>query len=112
MKKLLPLVLCLLLSIFTVARATKPAHTSAPDTKTVQEESTGQEANAKPLLKEANTDEEVTSDDDETMDDPPGDEGEDMNGDDGRDTPGDQHTGNDDEGDDDGRDDGSGDEGE
>ena len=67
MKKFLPLLLCLLLSIFTVARATKPAHTPAPDTKTAQEKPTGQEADAKTLLNDANTEEEVASDDDDSM---------------------------------------------
>ena len=69
MKKFLPLLICFLLSVFTVARATNPAHTPAPDTKT--------------LLKDANTDEEVSSDDDDSTDDASGNEGEDMNDDDG-----------------------------
>jgi hypothetical protein len=116
MKKFLPLLICLLLSIFTVARATKPAHTPAPDTKTAQDESTGQEADAKSLLKDANTDEEVTSDDDDSIDDPSGDEGEDINDDDGGGAVGDEGTEGDDGGDDnDGggaSDDGGGDEGE
>jgi hypothetical protein len=106
MKKFLPLLLCLLLSIFTVARATKPAHTPAPDTKTAQNKARGQEADAKTLLN-ANTDEEVASDDDDSMEVAPSDEGEDMNDDDGGDAPGDEDTG-----DDDGGDDGGGDEGE
>src|SRR5436189_3951540 len=54
MNKLLPLLLCVLLSIFTVARATKPAHTPAPDTKTEQKKATKQKANAKTLLDDAN----------------------------------------------------------
>ena len=84
-----------------MARATKPAHTPAPDTKTAQKPPTEQEADAKTLLNDANTDEEPASD-----------EGEDMNDDDGGDTPGDEDTGDDDAGDDDGGDDGGGDEGE
>ena len=100
MNKLLPLLLCVLLSIFTVARATKPAHTPTPDTKTAQKPPTEQEADAKTLLNDANADEEPASD-----------EGEDMNDDDGGDTPGDEDTGDDDAGDDDGGDDGGGDEG-
>jgi hypothetical protein len=116
MKKFLPLLVCLLLSIFTVARATKPAYTPAPNTKTAQEESTGQEADAKPLLKDANTDEEVGSDDDNSVDDASGDQGEDMNDDDGSGAVGDEGTGADGGGDDDdddgASDDGGGDEGE
>jgi hypothetical protein len=54
MKKFLPLLLCLLLSIFTVARATKPAHTPAPDTKTAQKKATKQKADAKTLVDDAN----------------------------------------------------------
>jgi len=54
MKKFLPLLLCLLLSIFTVARATKPAHTPAPDTKIAQKKPTARKADAKTLLNDAN----------------------------------------------------------
>src|SRR6266404_8449567 len=53
MNKFLPLLLCLLLSIFTVARATKPAHAPAPDTKTAQEKATKQKADAKTLVDDA-----------------------------------------------------------
>jgi hypothetical protein len=112
MKKLLPLLLCLLLSIFTVARATKPAHTAAPDTKMAQKPPTGQEADAKTLLDDANTDEKVASEDDDSTEVASSDEGEDMNDDDGGGAPGDEDTGDDDAGDDDGGDDGLGDEGE
>ena len=54
MKKFLPLLLCLLLSIFTVARATKPAPTPAPDTKMAQKKPTARKADAKTLLNDAN----------------------------------------------------------
>lgn len=54
MKKFLPLLLCLLLSIFTVARATKPAHTPPPDTKMAQKKPTARKADAKTLLNDAN----------------------------------------------------------
>jgi hypothetical protein len=54
MQKFLPLLLCLLLSIFTVARATKPAHTPAPDTKMAQKKPTARKADAKTLLNDAN----------------------------------------------------------
>jgi hypothetical protein len=111
MKKFLPLLLCLLLGIFTVARATKPAYTPAPGTKAAQNKPSGQEADAKTLLN-ANTGEEMASDDDDSMEVASSDEGEDMNDDDGGDAPGDENTGDDDAGDDDGGDDGGGDEGE
>ena len=112
MKKFLPLLLCLLLSIFTVARATKPAHTAAPDTKMTQKPPTGQEADAKTLLDDANTDEKVASEDDDNTEVASSDEGEDMNDDNGGDAPGDEDTGDDDAGSDDGADDGGGEEGE
>jgi len=113
MQKFLPLLLCLLLSIFTVARATKPAHTAAPDTKMTQKPPTGQEADAKTLLDDANTDEKVaSSEDDDSTEVASSDEGEDMNDDDGGGAPGDEDTGDDDAGDDDGGDDSGGDEGE
>ena len=112
MKKFLPLLLCLSLSIFTVARATKPAHTPAPDTKTAHNKPTGQEADAKTLLNDANTDEEVASDDDDSTEGASNDDGEDVNDDDGGDAAGDEDTGDDDEGEDDGDDDGGGDQGE
>src|SRR2546423_12524652 len=54
MKKLVPLLLCLSLSIFTVARATKPGHTLAAVAKTARKQSTGQKADAKTLLNDAN----------------------------------------------------------
>ena len=112
MQKFLPLLLCLLLSIFTVARATKPAHTAAPDTKMTQKPPTGQEADAKTLLNDGNTDEEVTSDNDDSIEVASSDEGEDMNDDDGGNAAGDEDTGDNDGGNDDGGDDSGGDEGE
>ena len=112
MRKFLPLLLCLLLSVFTVARATNPRHTPASDTKTVQDKSTEQEADAKTLLNDANADEEVASDDEDSMEVDFSDEGEDLNDDGGGNAPGDEDTGDDDLGDDDGGDDDSGDEGE
>jgi hypothetical protein len=91
-KEFLLLLVCLSLSLSTVARATKLAHMLAPGTKT--------------LLDNANTPEEVASDDDDSADDASSDEGEDMNDDDGTGAVGDEGT------DDDGDDDGSSDEGE
>lgn len=52
MKKLLPLLLCLSLAFFTVARATKPAHTPAGGAKTAHKP-TGQKADAENLLNDA-----------------------------------------------------------
>ena len=92
MKKFLPLFVCLSLSLFTVARVAKPTHWLAPGTKT--------------LLENANTAEEVASDDDDSADDASDDEGEDMNDADGSGAAGDEGT------DDDGGDDSSNDEGE
>jgi hypothetical protein len=112
MKNFLPLLLCLLLGLFTVARATKPAHTPAPNTKIAQEKPTGQESDARTLLNDADTDENVASDDDDSTEVASSEEGEDMNDDDGGDAPGDEDTGDDDAGDDDGGDDSGGDEGE
>jgi len=120
MKKFLPLLLCLLLSIFTVARATKTAHTPAPDTKTAQNEPRGQEADAKTLFNDANKALaamiKTARDDDDSIEDASDDEGEDMNDDDGGDATGDEQTGDDDGGHDDGggdaSDDSGGDEGE
>jgi hypothetical protein len=117
MKKFLLLPLCLSLSFFAVAHATKPAHTPAFDTKTAQNERTGQEADAKTLLYNANTDEDVASDDDDSKEIPSNDEGEDVNddGDGGNAAAGDEDTvdgdgGHDDDGGD-ASDDSGGDEG-
>ena len=112
MNKFLPLLLSLSLSIFTVARATKPTNTGVPDVKTAHNESMAQDAAVKTLLNDANADEQVTSDDDDSMEVPSSDEGEDVNDDDGGDAPRDENTGDDGGGDDDGGDDGGGDGGE
>jgi hypothetical protein len=113
MKKILPLLLCILLSFFTVGHATKPAPTPAPDTKTAQNKPGGQENDAKMLRNDANTDEEVASNDEDSTEVASSDEGEDMNDDDGGDGGvGDEDTGDDDAGGDDGGDDGGGDEGD
>ena len=112
MNKFLPLLLCLVLSIFTVARATKPTHMAIPNMKTAHNEPRGQEAEAKTLLNDANTGEEVASDGDDSTEPASSDDGEDVNDDGGGDAPGDEDTGDDDAGDDDGGDDGGGDQGE
>ena len=107
MNKFLPLLLSLLLSIFTVARATKPTYMAIPNMKTARNEPRGQEADAKTLLNDANTGEEVPSDGDDSTEPASSDDGEDVNDDGGGDAPGDEDTGDDHAGDDDG-DDGSG----
>jgi hypothetical protein len=92
-RKSLFLLLCLSISIFTVARATKLAHAFAPKT------------DAKALVNDANTEEEMTSDYDDSMEVGSNDEGEDANDDDGGDAAADQDIGDDDAGNDDGGDD-------
>ena len=99
MRKFLPLLLCLSLTIFTVARATKPARVFAPET------------DAKALVNDANTEEKAGSDDDDNTIGASDDDGEDVNRDDGDGVAGDEGTSPDDEEDDDGDDDGSGDQG-
>src|SRR5215470_313231 len=54
MKRLVSLLLCLSLSIFTVARAMKPSNTLPAIAKTAQKDPTGQKADAKTLLDDAN----------------------------------------------------------
>ena len=95
MKKFLPFLLCLLLSVFTVAAAMKPPHTPAANTNTAQKNPMGQEADAKTLLSDQNSNEGVDSDDDDNMDGASDDEGENMNDDDGSDAAGDEDTGDD-----------------
>jgi hypothetical protein len=112
MNKFLPLLLSLLLSIFTMARATKPTHMAVPNMKTAHNEPRGQEAEAKTLLNDANTGEEVPSDGDDSTEPTSSDDGEDVNDDGGGDAPGDEDTGDDHAGENDGSDDDSGDEGE
>ena len=100
MKKFLPFVLCLSLSIFSVARAMKPAHALAPETA------------ANVLVDDENTDEGVASDDDDSTEGASNDQGEDINDNDGGDAAADERTGDDNAGDDDGGDDGGGDKSE
>jgi hypothetical protein len=99
MRKILPLLLCLSLSIFTVARAAKPTHVFAPDPDEA-------------LVNDASTEQETPSDDEDSMAGAPNDESEDVNHDDGEGDAGDEGTGPDDGGDEDGDDGGSGDQGE
>src|SRR5882672_4774656 len=54
MKKFVSLLLCLSLSLFAVARAMKPGHILAVVAKPAQKKPTGQKADAKTLLNDAN----------------------------------------------------------
>jgi hypothetical protein len=120
MKKFLPLLVCLSLSFFTVARATKPNHTPGAAAKTAHKgggltpKETAEFEESKAQQKD--TDEEVASADDDSVEDTSDDAGEAINGDDGSEAAGDDNTGDDktadDGGGDHGSDDGGGDEGE
>ena len=107
MKKVLPLLLCLSISFFTLARATKSVHTPVAGAKTAHKP-TGQkavsfdmsDAEQEEVAAEEDSDAEVASDD----------EGEDMNDDDGgAGDAGDEGISDDDEGNGDAVDDGRGD---
>jgi len=111
MKKFLPLLLCLLLSIFTVARATKSARAAAPHTRRAQKNPTGQEADVK-TFNDENTGDEVPSNGDDSAEPASSDDGEEANDDGGGDAPGDKDTGDDDTGDDDEGNGSGGDQGE
>jgi len=111
MNKFLPLLLCLLLSIFTVARATTSAHAAAPDTRRAQKNPTGQEADVK-TFNDEKTGDEVPSDGEDSAEPAASDDGEEANDDGGGDAPGDKDTGDDDTGDDDGGNGSGGDQGE
>src|SRR6478752_1883525 len=103
MNKILPLLLCSLLSIFTVARATK-THTAIPNMKNAHNEQSGQEPDPKTLLNDANTGEEVPPGGDDSTEPASSDDGEDVNDDGGGNAAGDEDTGDDDAGDDGGGD--------
>jgi hypothetical protein len=111
MNRFLPLLLCLLLSIFTVARATKSAHAAAPDTRRAQKNPTGQEADVK-TFNDENTGDEVPSNGDDNAEPASSDDGEEANDDGGGNAPGDKDTGDDDTGDDDEGNGSGGDQGE
>ena len=95
MKKIFSLLLCLLLSIFTLAAAMNPPHTPAANTKTAQKNPMGEEADAKALLNDQNSNEGVASNDDDSVDGASDDEDENMSDDDGGDAAGDEDTGDD-----------------
>jgi hypothetical protein len=112
MKAFLPLLLCLSLSIFTVARATKPTQTAALNIRSAEKNTTEQEADAKPLLDDKDNDEDMASDDNDSITGAFDNEGENVTDENAGDAPDDQDTGDDNEGADDGGADGGGDEGE
>ena len=93
MRKFLPLLLCLSLSIFTVARATKLTLATK-----IQED-------AKTFSKHANTEEEAGSDNDESAEGASNDDDENTADDNGDEAAGDQDTGSDDGANDNGADD-------
>ena len=99
MRKFLPLLLCLSLSIFTLARATKLNVT------------TRQQADGKTFFKHANTEEEGGSDNDENADGTSNDD-ENTADDNANNAGADQDTGNDDGTNDNGTDDDAGDDGD
>ena len=85
---------------------------AVPKMKTAHNEPRGQEADAKTLLNDPNTGEEVPSDGDDSTEPASSDDGEDVNDDGGSNALGDEDTGDDDAGDDGGADGGGGDQGE
>jgi hypothetical protein len=110
MNKFLPLLLCLLLSISTLARATKPTQTSIPSTKTTHNEPSGQQADGKMLFDDPNPDEH--GDDNDSTEAPSSADGENTNNDGNDDASGAQNARDNDPGDDDESDDGGGGEGQ
>ena len=93
MKKFVSLLLCLLLSVFTVPAAMKPPHTPAANTKTARKNPMGQEADAKTFVNDENSNEDVASDDEDSVDGASDDEDENMSDDNGGDAAGDEDTG-------------------
>jgi hypothetical protein len=108
MRRFFPLLLCLSLSIFTVARATKLAHSATLDTRTTRKPPVEQKADAKTLFKHANTEDETNPSDNDGIDNPSGNKGEDVDGDDDNDAVDNENPGDDDGADDDGGDDDNG----
>jgi hypothetical protein len=90
MKKFVGLLLCLSLSFFAVARATKPGHTPAADERSAQKKPAYVEnesvdmsdAEEDEVAAEEDTDVEVASADDDSTEDAPDYDGEDVNDDD------------------------------
>jgi ribonuclease E len=86
MKRLVILLLCLSLGVFTAARAMKPAQTLAAIAETAQKMPTGEQADAKAeeqeIVAEEDADEGVASSDDDSVEDASDEEGEDMSDDD------------------------------
>ena len=109
MRKFLPLLLCLSLSIFAVARAMKPTHSLAPDTKSARNPPTRQQADTKTSFKHANIEEEEGSNDNDGTENASGNEGEDVNDDDTGEAAAGQDEGDNSGADDNGADDNEGD---
>ncbi|HEY3661280.1 MAG TPA: hypothetical protein VGK91_08665 [Candidatus Udaeobacter sp.] len=109
MKKFLPLLLCLSLSVFAATRPTKAACPPARNARSAQNNASGQNADPKPLFTDENNDQDVVSEDDDSMAGASDNEGENVNDDNGSDAAGDEDAGGNAAGDDD---DGGGDEGE
>jgi hypothetical protein len=99
MRKSLPLLLCLVISIFGVARAARPARVFAP------------KADAKSSVNVRNSEEEIDPDDDESAENTSNDDDE-ITIDDGSDAAGNQDTADDNGADDGEDDDGGGDQGQ
>ena len=110
MNKFLPLLLCLLFSVFTLARAAKSTQTSIPGTKTTHNEPSGQEADGKMLFDDPNPDEH--GDDNDSTEAPSSGDGENTNNDGNDDASGAQNAGDSDARDDGQNDDADGDEGQ
>src|SRR5438094_6975865 len=75
MKKLLPLLLCISLAFFTIARATKPVHTPAAGEKKSFDVSDAEEGEA---ADDEETDQNAASADNDSMENASDDEGEDV----------------------------------
>src|SRR6266699_1371996 len=96
----------------TVSESVSEAEISSEESYAETESFEMSDADEKEVAAEEDTDEQVASNNDDSVGDASSDEGEDMNDDDGGDAPGDEDTGDDDAGSDDGADDGGGDESE
>ena len=105
MRRFLPLLLCVSLSLFTLARVIKPTHTLASDTRNAPKLPVEQQADAKALFKHPNIEQETGSNDNDNKDDASADEGEDANNDDAGDAAADEDPGDDNGADDDAGDD-------
>ena len=104
MKRFLPLLLCLSLSIFALARAMRPTDTFVSDPQSARQSPTEKQADANTFLTHPITEQEPGSSDNDNTQDPSGNEGQEAT-DDGSDAAGDQDAGDDNGADDDAGDD-------